>query len=53
MNEEHICGNCDWRSDDFTSVCVNGDSPNCADFVDFTDTCEHWEEQKGPRKDIE
>lgn len=45
------CGNCMWLSDDFTSVCVNDDSENCADFVGFEDCCEKWEaSDQIPRK---
>jgi len=51
--EAHSCFYCKWLTDEFTSICWNDESERCADFVDFTDTCEHWEEQKGPRKDIE
>ena len=37
------CETCKWRSDDFTSVCVNGDSERRADFVDKDEKCEKWE----------
>lgn len=37
------CATCRYRSDEFTSVCVNPDSPKRADFVDADDMCEHWE----------
>lgn len=37
------CETCKWRSDDFTSVCVNGESDRRADFVSKNDTCERWE----------
>lgn len=39
------CETCKWRSDDFTSVCVNGDSDRRADFVSEDDTCERWEKK--------
>ena len=42
----HACSTCKWRSDDFTSVCTNGDSERRADFVDADDNCECWEERK-------
>lgn len=42
MNDK-TCENCHWRSDDFASVCVNGESENCADFVSEDDGCEEWE----------
>ena len=41
---ERICQNCKWRSDEFTSVCVNGISPNRGDFVMAEDTCHEFEE---------
>ncbi len=37
------CETCKWRSDDFTSACVNEDSEHRADFVNADDTCECWE----------
>lgn len=40
------CATCRYRSDEFTSVCVNPDSPKCADFVDADDACEHWEKKE-------
>jgi len=40
---ERVCRNCKWRSDEFTSVCVNADSSKCADFVDADDTCMAFE----------
>lgn len=36
------CSNCKWRSDDFTSVCVNDESDHLADFVEANETCEQW-----------
>jgi len=38
------CGNCNWYAD-YEGVCVNGESPNCADFVDAHCTCEKWEKE--------
>lgn len=38
-----VCETCKWRSDDFTSVCVNDESDNLADFVGADDTCDKWE----------
>ena len=43
MNDKN-CETCKWRSDDFTSACVNGESEHCADFVSEDDWCEEWEE---------
>lgn len=40
---KQICQNCKWWSDEFTSACVNADSPRCADFVEKDDTCECFE----------
>lgn len=40
------CANCKYRSDGFTSVCVNPDSPKRADFVDAEYACEHWEKRE-------
>lgn len=47
------CGLCKWLSDNYTMVCVNSDSPRCADFVNSVDTCGCWEKQTEPRKEIE
>lgn len=45
-NQHEHCGNCKWRSDDFTSVCVNDASDYLADFVDADGVCECWEQKK-------
>jgi len=37
------CESCRWRSDEFTSVCVNDASDHLADFVSADDRCEEWE----------
>lgn len=39
------CENCKWRSDEFTSVCVNDASDHLADFVEANQVCEHWEQR--------
>ena len=39
------CENCKWRSDEFTSVCVNDASDHLADFVEAEQTCECWEKR--------
>jgi hypothetical protein len=46
--EKHrkICKNCRYRSDEFTSVCVNADSPKCADFVCENDNCKWFEARR-------
>lgn len=36
------CATCRWRSDAFTSVCVNAESDHRADYVDADCTCPHW-----------
>lgn len=38
------CVACRWYADD-VGVCVNGESPNCADFVSRDDGCACWEEK--------
>ena len=45
-NHGMTCKNCRYRSDEFTSVCVNPDSPKRADFVREDDGCEWWEQKK-------
>lgn len=37
------CDNCKWRSDEFTSVCVNDRSDRLADFVEGGECCSEWE----------
>lgn len=37
------CEGCKWH-DSYTWACMNGDSENCADFVN--DGCEEYEEEK-------
>ena len=39
---DKCCGNCGFY-EDFSGVCFNGDSPNCADFMSTEDSCEAWE----------
>ncbi len=36
------CKNCRYRSDEFTSACVNPDSPHRGGFVMAEDCCERW-----------
>lgn len=40
------CSTCHYRSDDFTSVCVNPDSEHRADFVMADDTCPQYKEKE-------
>ena len=47
MNEE-ICGNCRWHIYEEISqgfVCCNDDSDYCADWTEYEDTCEEWEDK--------
>ena len=46
------CKNCKWRSDDFTSVCVNDASDHLADYVMADDVCECWEGKLPDKSDI-
>lgn len=39
------CKNCKWH-DDFSCVCSNGYSDECADFTDNNFYCEYWEEKE-------
>lgn len=45
------CENCKWRSDEFTSVCVNDESDHLADFVEAGGTCDYWEEMTDAVRD--
>ena len=40
------CATCEWRSDEFVSVCCNGDSDKRADYVNADDCCPEWEAKK-------
>jgi len=42
---ENRCETCEWY-EPFQGVCVNGDSPYRADFVDEDDVCTKWEGKK-------
>lgn len=45
---DRCCGTCKWHEYDDISgdfVCVNGDSDCCADWTDYSDSCEEWEER--------
>lgn len=43
MGMNKTCTTCKYYSDPFVSVCCNGDSEHCADFVEEEDGCEKWE----------
>ena len=47
MSEERCCGTCRYGHYDTMQgyVCVNSDSDNCTDFVDYESDCEEWEEK--------
>ena len=38
------CATCAWY-EEYQGVCFNGDSPNCADFIDADEVCGEWEEK--------
>ena len=40
---QDCCASCKWLLDEFTSVCVNSDSPMCADFVSAYYWCNKYE----------
>lgn len=40
------CATCKWRSDEYTSVCVNDESDHLADFVEASQSCPVWEARK-------
>ncbi len=40
------CSTCDYF-EQYSWVCCNGDSENCADFVDEDDCCPHWKRKEG------
>ena len=48
MNEE-ICGNCKWHRYEKESqgwVCCNADSDYCADWTEYDDSCDEFEEKE-------
>ena len=42
--EEKLCCTCKWWADN--NVCTNGESENCADFIDPDSWCEGWAAKK-------
>ena len=42
---EKGCASCRWYAPE-PSVCCNGDSEHCADFVDEGDGCPDWEKRE-------
>ena len=51
FNTPKNCSTCKWLVP-FSDVCVNGDSPHRADFVNGYDTCDRWEEADDKSRDI-
>ena len=42
-----ICGTCYWHKREGDEwVCVNKNSDYCADYTEYDDTCEEWEERE-------
>lgn len=52
MENEAVCKNCWWLSDEYTSVCTNENSPNCADFVLHSQTCAWFDANDTPRQNV-
>ena len=48
-DDDKTCSTCHYRSDDFTSVCVNPDSEHRADFVMADDTCPQYKEKENAK----
>lgn len=50
METERCCGNCKYHyheSIDDGWVCVNDESEFVADWTEYNDTCDEWEERDG------
>ena len=45
------CATCKWRSDEYTSVCVNDESDHLADFVEASQSCPVWEAKEADAND--
>lgn len=46
---EEICGTCKWHQledEESGYVCTNPDSDNRADWTEYEDSCEEWEEKE-------
>ena len=42
------CGTCKWHRHENTSqgrACMNSESDYCADWTDYNDSCDEWEEK--------
>lgn len=42
------CGTCKWHRHENTSqgwVCMNSESDYCADWTEYNDSCNEWEEE--------
>lgn len=47
---EQCCGTCEYHKFENVNdgyVCVNSDSEYCADWTEYSDCCEEWEERDG------
>ena len=46
--DKRICGTCRYHQHEDVDdgwVCTNAESENCADWTEYTDSCEEWEER--------
>ena len=44
MDDKQVCGTCYWHKRDGGDwVCTNGNSDNCADWTEYSDSCDEWE----------
>ena len=41
--EKRYCSTCKWY-ENYSGVCLNGESENVADFMTLSDTCDEWED---------
>ena len=48
-SDAQVCGTCKWhewdQESDGSFVCINFESPNNADWTEYDDSCEEWEEK--------
>lgn len=48
MERKECCGNCRYHEKDLYDegyICVNGESDYCADWTEYNDFCEEYEEE--------
>lgn len=45
---KECCGTCKWHSKDELGdwLCVNDESEYCADWTEYSDSCEEWESRE-------